>query len=109
LALAGLDRDRRAARDGGGNGLRARQQLGGRHQLAHQAPLQRLLRADGIAAHQHQRGVRGADAVREHVRHAAAADPAELDLGRAEACMLGRDADVAGHGGLEAAAERIAR
>jgi hypothetical protein len=46
--------------------------------------------------------------MREERRHPAAADPAELDLGRSELRILRADADVAAQRSLEPPAERIA-
>src|SRR3546814_12392151 len=42
----------------------------------------------------HQRGVGQADRMGEHRRHAAAADPAQLDLGRRETRIARRETDI---------------
>ena len=73
-----------------------------------QPVLERLLRADRIAADDHLDREFRTDRARQALGAAGARQQAEFDLGQAEPCVLGRDAEMAGERDLEAAAERRA-
>ena len=86
----------------------ARVELGARHDLGHEAPGQRLLRADAPAAQHHVLGARQADQPHEPLGAAGARDHPERDLGQRELHVVGRHAEVAGQRELQPDAEAVA-
>ena len=87
---------------------RRRQQLGGGHDAIHQPDAKRFLRVDHFAGEQQLQRAALADEARQPLRAAVAWHESELHLGLTELRGLRRDANVARHRELAAAAEREA-
>ena len=107
VELGRLGGDRRAARRSCGDRLGAPQQVRRRHDSLTRFPCS-AFGGIGSPVMIISAALDGPMECARMRRHAAAADPAELDLGRGELRVFGCDADVAGHRGLQAAAEGIA-
>jgi hypothetical protein len=74
----------------------------------HQADAQRLRGRDAHAGEDHLERLAASHEPRQPLRAAAARDDGQVDLGEPELRVFGGDADVAGQGQLEAAAEGVA-
>src|SRR4051812_6842102 len=101
-----LDRDRRLLGELARPRQRRVEQLVVRHHRVHQPELLGLVRADRVAEQVQLERLALADEPRQTLRAAEARDDPEVDLRLAEGGRLGRDAEVARHRQLAAAAER---
>ncbi|KAJ8558709.1 hypothetical protein ON010_g8741 [Phytophthora cinnamomi] len=106
--LGHLDHWLREGRDLVGRLERLVQQLVGGHDARHEAVALGLLRVDHVAREDHLHGLGLAHGADQALRAAAAGDRAERDLGLAELGRVAGDDEVAEHGELAAAAQRVA-
>ncbi len=100
-------RQRHGGDDGGGVHGLFKQLVGGNHARDETGALG-LLGAHHAGGQRQVHGLGLADGARQSLRAASAGNHAQLDFGLAELGRVGRDDDVAHHGKLAAAAQRIA-
>src|SRR5213082_353536 len=101
-----LDRERRLLGQLAGPGEGGVEQLVVRHDLVREAEAKGLVRRDRRAGEVHLERLALSDEPRQPLGAAEAGDDPEVDLGLAERGRLRRDAEVARHRQLAAAAER---